>query len=164
MAAGGKKALGECFKWFDLTVKCPSWWSGKWMKRYSVATSCMMESPRNSILWLWPLDKKNKGTASGVNRGEAWRENTRLPKDNVGNETICGMGGGLKKRGNRERFTWGHSCTHQWGMKGIALSRQIYRAFSLLTETAKSADVHFMGGLWEQLHWQGVWQVGSSLK
>lgn len=41
-----------------LTVKCPSWWSGKWMKRYSVATSCMMESPRNSILWLWPLDKE----------------------------------------------------------------------------------------------------------
>lgn len=67
------------------------------MKRYSVATSCMIESPRNSILWLWPLDKKNKGTASGVNRGKTWRENTRLPKDNVGNETICGMGGGLKK-------------------------------------------------------------------
>lgn len=28
------------------------------MKRYSVATSCMMESPRNSILWLCPLDKE----------------------------------------------------------------------------------------------------------
>lgn len=42
-----------------LTVRCPSWWSGKWMKRYSVATSCMMESPRNSILWLWPLEEGN---------------------------------------------------------------------------------------------------------
>lgn len=38
-----------------LTVKCPSWWSGKCMNKYSVATSCIMESPRNSILWLWPL-------------------------------------------------------------------------------------------------------------
>lgn len=43
---------------WGLTVKWPSWWSGKWMKRYSVATSCMMESPRNSILWLCPLDKE----------------------------------------------------------------------------------------------------------
>lgn len=30
------------------------------MKRYSVATSCMMESPRNSILWLWPLEEEEE--------------------------------------------------------------------------------------------------------
>lgn len=30
------------------------------MKRYSVATSCMMESPRNSILWLWPLEEREE--------------------------------------------------------------------------------------------------------
>ena len=61
--------------WFDLTVKCPSWWSGKWMKRYSVATSCMIESPRNSILWLWPLDEKEEGRKKGMHKEQqGWGE------------------------------------------------------------------------------------------
>lgn len=60
-----------------LTVKWPSWWSGKWMKRYSVATSCMMESPRNSILWLWPLDKEAE--ADGESR--KWKQTDRKQTD-----------------------------------------------------------------------------------
>lgn len=44
-----------------LTVKWPSWWSGKCMNKYSVATNCIMESPKNSILWLWPLKHEIKG-------------------------------------------------------------------------------------------------------
>lgn len=41
------------------------------MKRYSVATSCMMESPRNSILWLWPLDKEAEMIGTGSERNQS---------------------------------------------------------------------------------------------
>lgn len=41
------------------------------MKRYSVATSCMIESPRNSILWLWPLDEREEEKRECINSSRA---------------------------------------------------------------------------------------------
>ena len=64
-----------CYTSIILTDKCPSWWSGKCLNKYSDATNCNTVSPRNSSRWLCPLNihkKKSWLCPLNIHKKKSW--------------------------------------------------------------------------------------------
>ena len=55
-----QRVVPKCLFCSSPTVRCPSWCSGKCLKRYTDTTNCKTESPKNSIRWLLPLKTNHK--------------------------------------------------------------------------------------------------------
>lgn len=114
-----RERLNRAKRRFDLTVKCPSWWSGKWMKRYSVATSCMMESPRNSILWLWPLEKDRRGGVS-LMASSSNAASSSQDASNSGGAFLCRTAGGAVRAPTQyQAARWGRGHANAAGVMVI---------------------------------------------